>query len=219
MFRYTKIHNNNYMHFKDRQHAGEQLAHVLKKYKDKNSAVYALPRGGVVVGAMVAKTLQAPLNLLIVRKIGHPYNPEYAIAAVFEHGDIVSNEEELSHVDPVWFKKAVAVERAEATRRRKLYLKNKKPIPAKDKVCIIVDDGLATGLTMKVAIQELRRQKPKSIIVAVPVAPAEVVTELAKLVDDIVVLYVPTGLFAVVGSYYQDFDQVTDEQVITFMKG
>ena len=173
---------------------------------------------GVVLGVVVAQALKAPLDLLIPRKIGHPYTPEYAIAAVSEHGDVASNEEELSHVDPAWFKKAVAAEHAEAKRQRKLYLKNKKPIQALGKVCIIVDDGVANGLTMNAAIKELRRQKPKSIIVAVPVASAEIIAGLAKLVDDVVVLYVPAGLFTAVGSYYQNFDQVTDEEVITLMK-
>lgn len=206
------------MHFKDRQDAGNQLASALRKYQGRGVVVYALPRGGVVLGVLVARALKAPLDLLITRKVGHPYNSEYAIAAVSEHDNAVSSEEELSHIDPVWLQKAVTVERAEAKRRRRLYLKTQKPILATGKVCIIVDDGLATGLTVETAIKELRRQKPKSVIIAVPVAPAEIVAELTKLVDDVVVLYIPAGLFTAIGSYYKNFDQVTDEQVTTLMK-
>lgn len=206
------------MHFKNREQAGRLLAEALKQYKGQDVVVFALPRGGVVLGAIVTKKLGAEFDLLIPRKIGHPYNPEYAIAAVAENGDTVRNEQELAHVDPEWFKEAVAEQRAEAKRRRKLYLGGKKPIPASEKNCIIVDDGLATGLTMKAAIKELRRQKPKGIIVAVPVAPEDTVKELSKLADDLVVLYIPAGLFSAVGSYYQDFPQVSDEEVISLIQ-
>lgn len=202
------------MHFKDRQDAAKQLAHALKKYAGKDVIVYALPRGGVVLSVEVAKTLSAKLDLLIPRKIGHPYNPEYAIAAVTEHGSITASEHEISHVDPAWLARAVTLARQEAKRRRMLYLKNRKPITTNGKTAIIVDDGLATGLTMKAAIQELKRQKPKRIVVAVPVAPTSTVAELAQLVDDMIVLYVPAGFLDAIGSYYQNFDQVSDEMVI-----
>ncbi len=206
------------MHFKDRQHAGQQLAHALKNYKGKDVVVYALPRGGVVLGAEVAKKLKAPLDLLIPRKVGHPYNPEYAIAAVAESGDMIRNEEEVTHVDPQWFKQAAAKERTEAQRRRQLYLGGKKPVKATGKIGIIIDDGLATGLTMKVAIKELRHQKPKQIVVAVPVAAEETASELSTLADEVVVLYVPVGFFGAIGSYYQNFDQVSDAEVIALIK-
>jgi len=205
------------MHFKDRRQAGKQLANALSAYKGQDVVVYALPRGGVVTGVEIAKYLHAPFDLLIPRKIGHPYNPEYAIAAVAENGDTVRNEEELAHVDPQWFKKAAAEQRAEAGRRRKLYLGDKKPAAASGKICIIVDDGLATGLTMKTAIKELRRHNPKEIVVAVPVAPADTVKEISKLADDVAALYVPGGFFGAIGSYYQDFDQVSDEEVIALI--
>ena len=206
------------MHFKDRKHAGEQLAEALKQYQGKGTVVYALPRGGVVLGVIIAKRLGADFDLLVPRKIGHPYSQEYDIAAVAENGDIVRNEEELGHVDPEWFKKAGADERAEAKRRRKLYLGNRKPTAAASKICIIIDDGLATGLTMKVAIKMLAHRKPKTIIVAVPVAPEDTVREIAKLVDDVVALYIPAGYFGAIGSYYQDFDEVSDEEVVSLIQ-
>lgn len=206
------------MHFKNREQAGRLLAQALKQYQGQNVVVYALPRGGVVLGVIIAKHLGADFDLLIPRKIGHPDSPEYAIAAVTETGEVVKNETEISHLDEDWFKKAIARERAEAKRRRKLYLSGRKPVPAANRVCIIVDDGLATGLTMKAAIKELRRQKPKGIIVAVPVAPEDTVKELDKLADDLVVLDVPAGLFSAVGSYYQNFPQVSDEEVISLIQ-
>lgn len=204
------------MYFKDRQDAGFRLARALKQYARKDLVIYALPRGGVVLGAILSKQLKAPLDLLIVRKIGHPHNPEYAVAAVAENGDIVENEEEVFAIDPAWFKEQVAKQQAEARRRRKLYMAGKKPIKATGKTCIIVDDGLATGLTMKAAIKELQRQLPKAIIVAVPIASESAVKELLGLVSDAVVLYTPAG-FGAIGSYYQDFQQVSDEEVISFI--
>lgn len=200
------------MHFKDRQHAGQQLASALKKYQDCGVVVYALPRGGVVVGVEIAKYLKAPLDLLIPRKIGHPYNPEYAIAAVAESGEVVKKEEELRHIDQEWFENEVTKQLGEIKRRRKLYLGGKKPLDPKGKTAIIVDDGLATGLTMKAAIHEIRRQNGKSIIAAVPVAPADTVKEIGNLVDELVVLHVPAG-FAAISAYYQDFPQISDEEV------
>lgn len=205
------------MHFKDRQHAGQQLASALKKYKGRDVVVYALPRGGVIVGIEVAKELNAPFDLLIPRKIGHPYDPEYAIAAVSESGEVVKKDEELRHIDKQWFENEVARELGEIKRRRQLYLGGRKPLDPEGKTAIIVDDGLATGLTMKAAILQLRKQKTKTVIVAVPVAPADTAREIGKLLDELVVLHVPAG-FASVGSYYQDFPQVSDEEVISAIK-
>lgn len=205
------------MYFKDRQDAGARLAEALKQYAGKDLIIYALPRGGVVLGAILSKQLKAPLDLLIVRKIGHSHNPEYAVAAVGENGDLVKNKEEVSQIDSDWLKQEIFKQRAEAKRRRELYLAGKQPIKANGKICIIVDDGLATGLTMKVAIKQLKRQKPKAVIVAVPVAPESVVKELLGLVSDVVVLHTPAG-FGAIGSYYQDFEQVSDEEVISILK-
>jgi|SRR3989338_9021139 len=205
------------MHFKDRQHAAEQLAVSLRKYAGKDTVVYALPRGGAVLGAYLAKKLGLPFDLILTRKIGHPYNPEYAIAAVAENGEIEKNEEELRHIDQQWFKQEVSRELAEIKRRRNLYLGDRKSVDPKGKTAIVVDDGLATGLTMKAAIMDLRAQKAKTVIAAVPVAPSDTAREIARLVDEIVILHIPAG-FAAIGLYYQDFPQVTDEEVVELVK-
>ncbi len=205
------------MHFKDRKHAGKQVAIALKAYKGKDVTVYALPRGGVVLGYDVAKYLGSKLALLITRKIGHPYNNECAIASVTQSGDLVKNYIECGIVDPKWIARAVEKELVEVKRRSKIYLKNRVSINPKGKICIIVDDGMATGLTMESAIIELRKKKPKKIIVAVPVASAESVSAVSKMVDDVVVLYVPAGYFSSISTYYRDFNQLTDEDVIMYL--
>jgi predicted phosphoribosyltransferase len=206
------------MHFKDRKHAGRQLANALKAYRRKDVVVYALPRGGVVLGIEVAKHLGAKFGLLIPRKIGHPNNPEYAVAVVGESGEVAVNPLEKGVEKEPWFEAAVKRELAEARRRREVYLSGQMPPKATGKICIIVDDGLATGLTMQAAVKDLKKQKPKKIIVAVPVAPAEAVKNIGELVDEAVVLYVPAGFFSSVGAFYQDFDQVTDEEVVSLIR-
>lgn len=206
------------MQFRDRQDAGQQLADALRAYKGKDVVVYAVPRGGVPVAVTVARALGAPLDVVLPRKIGHPYNPEYAFAAVSEHGDVVAGEGELLHVDAGWFEKELAAAQTEAKRRRELYAAGLTPVSPRNKTCIIVDDGLATGLTMKAAVKELRHEKPKQIIVAVPVAPPETIRELSDLADHVVALYTPSGYFDAVGSYYRDFTQVSDQEVVALMK-
>jgi len=205
------------MIFTDRIEAGKKLAEVLRAYKRSDVVVYALPRGGVVLGVEVARMLGAPLDLLIPRKIGHPSSSEYAIAAVAEDGDIVANEEEVSRVDQVWFKKEVAHQRAEAKRRREKYLAGRPTSAVEGKTAIIVDDGIATGLTMKAAIMELKHRKPKKIVVAIPVIPADTFTVLSALVDEVVALDKPEQFLGAIGNYYKSFPQVEDEEVIALM--
>jgi len=204
------------MIFKDRIDAGRKLARALTHYKRENLVIYALPRGGVVLGAEIARSLDAPLDLIIVRKVGHPFSPEYAIAAVAEDGHTVVNRADVDAVDKAWFEQNVEIERREARRRRELYTHGRRSVSAKDKVAIIVDDGLATGLTMFAAIQEIRHSNPMKIVVAVPVAPPEPVQELKKVVDDVVVLCVTPNLGAI-GAFYSRFDQVSDDEVIELL--
>lgn len=206
------------MRFKDRTDAGQQLAHALGKYKGQESVVYALPRGGVVPAAIVAEALEAPLDLLIPRKIGHPYNPEYAIAAFSEGGYYIANQGEGLLVNTTWFAEELGRQRKEAERRRRLYMANRKPLPVQNKVAIVIDDGIATGLTMQVTVQSLKQYNPKKIVVAVPVAPADTVKKLEEMVDEVIVLHVPADSFGAVGAYYDDFPQVSDEEVITLLK-
>lgn len=203
--------------WRDRGEAGQKLAKVLTAYKDKGAVVYGLPRGGVVVAAEVARFLDAELDLIISRKVGHPSHPEYAIAAVTEDGELVVNEAETVAVSQGWFKKAVQDQRAEAKRRRQLYLGDRKHKYAKGRVAIIVDDGVATGLTLQAAIKDLKTQKPAKVVVAVPVAPEDTATEIEADVDEFVALRREGDFFGAVGSYYQYFEQVEDSEVIDLL--
>src|SRR3954463_14590295 len=152
--------------FRDRQKAGQQLAEALDKYKDEPTVIYALPRGGVVLGVEITQRLGAGLDLAIPRKIGHPRNPEYAVCAVTEDGFLVCNEDELARLSPDWFEVERQRQQTEATRRREVYLAGRPPVSAKGKTAIIVDDGIATGLTMQAAIQEVKSRGADKIVVA-----------------------------------------------------
>lgn len=206
------------MRFRDRADAGKKLAQALKQYQHQNGVVYALPRGGVVLGAEVARALGMPLDLIIPRKIGHPLQPEYAIGAVVESGEIVSNQQEVARVDPEWFRQEVEAERREARRRRELYLGGREPGSVAGKTAIIVDDGIATGLTMEVSIREARRRQPAHLVVAVPVAPPDTVERMSREVDDFVVLDRSPYYLGAVGAYYDYFPQTTDEEVIALLR-
>jgi len=203
--------------FQDRTDAGRRLADVLIPYRNQGVVVYALPRGGVAVGVEVARRLEAPLDLVVVRKIGHPDFPEYAIGAVCEDGHIVTNPQEAASLNEDWLDHAATAEWKEAQRRRRLFLGDRRPVPVRGKIAIVVDDGLATGLTMQAAIHDLRRRYPRKIVVAVPVAAADTAARIRTEVDDLVVLHIPTG-FSAIGSFYRDFDQVGDEEVVALMQ-
>ncbi len=201
------------MIFNDRQDAGRRLAEKLVKNKTKTSVVYGLPRGGVITAKEIAKALNLPLDLIIGRKIGHPLNPEYAIGAISENGEIVGSAE-LAEVDPEWLKQKRGEEMREAKRRHDFYLIGREPIKAKGKIAIIVDDGIATGWTMLAAVKQVKSQIPRKIIVAVPVASSEAVERLKKEADEVVVLEPPETFLDAVGAYYSDFHQVSDEEVL-----
>jgi putative phosphoribosyl transferase len=206
------------MRFKDRTDAGKKLAQALNKFSGRQGVVYALPRGGVVLGVEIAQALRMPLDLIIPRKIGHPVSPEYAIGAVVENGEKVCNEMEVARIDPEWFRREVERERQEARRRRELYLGGMKPAPVEGKTAIIVDDGIATGLTMEVAIRDVKRRRPAHIVVAVPMAPRETVDKLMREVTEVVVLDDSPYYLGAVGAYYDHFLQVTDDEVIALMR-
>jgi predicted phosphoribosyltransferase len=206
------------MRFRDRTEAGRLLGEALHAYRGSEGIVYALPRGGVVLGAEVALALDMPLDLLIPRKIGHPYQPEYAIGAVVESGEMVINESEVARVDPHWFREAIAAERNEARRRRELYLGGRAPASAAGKTAIIVDDGIATGLTMEVAIRDAKRHNPARTVVAVPAAPRDTVERLRPGLHDFVVLDQSPHYLGAVGAYYDYFPQVSDSEVIALIR-
>ncbi len=205
------------MRFRDRCEAGEKLAEKLLKHEDKDIIVYALPRGGVVLGYEIAKQLGAPLDLVIVRKIGHPGNPEYAVCAVDEEGEMICNEGEKERLDEKWLMREVESGKKEARRRREKYVNGVSRASAAGKTAIIVDDGIATGLTFRLAIEEIRRDNPKEIIAAVPVAPKDIAEEIEGDVDEFVCLDVPAVYLGAVGTYYDNFEQVSDEEVIDLL--
>ncbi len=199
------------MIFKNREHAGRKLAEVIrpKIVKGEKGIILALPRGGVVLGAEVSKALGWPLDIIVTRKIGAPLNPEYAVAAVSEHELIISPRE---NPDSWHLAEQTQKERQEITRRQKEYRGDRAEINLKNQTVILVDDGLATGLTMAVAISEVRRGGPRRIILAVPVAPPETVANLKSQVDEFIVLSAEPNFFAV-GQFYENFPQVTDLEV------
>lgn len=205
------------MTFINRIDAGKQLATALEKYKNGDVIVYALPRGGVVLGAEIANSLNAPLDLIITRKIGHPSSPEYAIGVVAEDGDSLFNEAEKAAVDAEWLKKEIAKEQNEAKRRRELYLKNQQKPNSKDKIAILVDDGVATGLTFLLSLKELKHLNPKKIVAAIPVAPRDTLEKIKKEADEVIVLDTPFFYLGSVGAYYKEFEQVEDEEVIQIL--
>jgi len=206
------------MRFRDRTDAGKQLSTALERYRGQAGVVLALPRGGVVLGVEVAEGLGLPLDLVIPRKIGHPLQPEYAIAAVAESGELAANEAEVRRVDSAWFRDAVARETAEAKRRRALYLGGRAPLPLAGKLAILVDDGIATGLTMFAAIRDVKRRRPAQTVVAVPVAPSDTIERLRREVDSVVTLDDGEYFLGAVGAYYDAFPQVSDSEVVTMMQ-
>lgn len=205
--------------FRDRVEAGRKLAALLVKYKNQGAVVYALPRGGVLVAKEIARELDCPLDLVIIRKIGHPGNPEYALGAVTEDGQLVVDEKDLGMVDPEWFEAEKTRQMQEAKRRRELYLKGKEPLSPAGKIAILVDDGIATGSTMLVAVKKIKQENPRKVVVAVAVSPKETAQRFAGEVDDFVAVTIPEIFWGAIGYYYDDFSQVSDEEVMAMLKG
>lgn len=206
------------MRFKTRTHAGQLLADVLAaKYQGVDAVIYALPRGGIPLGFQVAAVLSMPLDLIIPRKIGHPTNPEYAICAVTETGEKICNKSALINIDPTWLEQRESEEITEAKRRHECYLSGRGPISITGKLAILVDDGIATGLTMRAAIRDLKNRNPAKIVVAIPVMPADTAKTLDSEVDDVVVLLIDPHYQGSVGSYYSYFHQLSDDEVFFFL--
>jgi putative phosphoribosyl transferase len=206
------------MRFYDRAEAGKKLADALGKYKGQPAVIYALPRGGVVLGAIIARRLGAELDVAIPRKVGHPVSHETAVCAVSEEGYRLCNEL-LSTVSEGWLEQATKKEIAEAKRRREAYLGDRSQPSVRDKLAIIIDDGIATGLTMRVAIHDIKQRRPAKVIVAVPIAPSDAAEQISAEVDEFVALDIITsGYFGAVGAYYENFAQVSDEEVIQLLQ-
>jgi putative phosphoribosyl transferase len=206
--------------FADRRDAGVQLISRLKEYKDQQGViVLSLPRGGVATGYEIARSLNVPLDIVIVRKIGFPGQPELGIGAVSETGTVVLNTSIISTygVPKEYIEREVSRQKEEISRRVKLYRKGKRLPSLEGKTVILVDDGVATGATMKSAITTLKEENLKKLVVALPVAPPGVVKELEQMVDTFICIETPFDFMAV-GSYYHDFTQVSDEEVVNLLE-
>ena len=200
--------------FEDRTSAGEMLAQKLVELELTDPVVLALPRGGVPVAVPIARALQAPLDLVLVRKIGTPGNPELASGAVVEGADPVFNEPLLKalHLTPDDFAAAVARKRAEIRDRRQRFLGDQPPVSLQGRTAVVVDDGIATGSTVRAALRGLQDRNPGDIVVAVPVAPQDRLDELTETGVKVICLLCPERFWAV-GAYFRDFRQVSVESV------
>lgn len=212
------------MLFQDRQDAGRQLAQRLVHLKDQQPSplVLGLPRGGVVVAAEIARELHAPLDVLVVRKLGAPFQPELALGAVTdgEQPRYVLNSDLVSGlgVDDDYLRHEIAQQFEEVKRRQEFYRRGRAAGPIKGRTIIVVDDGIATGATVRAGIAALRQNQPARVILAVPVAPPETVETLKGDVDEVVCLQAPPN-FTAVGRFYVNFEQTTDEEVIAALDG
>ena len=206
--------------FKDREEAGRQLATAVVCLGLVDPLVLALPRGGVPVAAEVARALHAPLDLLIVRKIGAPGQPELAVAAIAEGNPptvvIDESTSQETDIDHSYVKREARTQRGEIERRCKIYRRGRARLGVAGRTVVVVDDGIATGTTMRAALKALRRMRPAKVVLAVPVASNNTIYELSKLVDDVVCLSEP-GHFGSVGTSYADFHQVGDDEVIALL--
>jgi len=206
--------------FADRTEAGQALARELVKYKGQPVHVYALPRGGAQVAAEVARALNAPLDLIFVRKIGAPAQPELAIGAVVDGGTpiIVRNDDVMRFTGTrdTQFDQICRRELQEIERRRKVYLQDRPPLDPAGKIAIVIDDGVATGATMRAALRATRMRHPKKLVLAVPVGAYDSIEELRGEVDEVVCLSAPED-FGALGYYYEDFRQLSDQDVIDIL--
>ena len=204
------------MVFIDRTDAGRQLAQALLRYRGRRPVVLALPRGGVPVAAEVAAALDAPLDLVLVRKIGVPAQPELAMGAVVDGGSpiVVRNDDviQLAGVSEVEFNAIRDRELAEIERRRRLYLGSRAPAPVEGRVAIVIDDGVATGATTRAALRAIRLRRPARLVLAVPVAATDTLAALRREADEVVCLEDHRS-FGAIGFYYADFRQLSDSAV------
>jgi len=201
--------------FRDRADAGRQLARRLAAFAAERPVIVALPRGGVVVAYEIARSLDAPLDVLVARKLGAPRQPEFGVGAIAPGGMLVVDPQAVSFTGMTDedLERVIRNERDEMRRRERLYREDRSALDVKGRAVILVDDGVATGVTVRAAIMALRALGARRVILAVGVCSREAAAAIGPTVDDLVALVIPEELSAV-GPYYDDFGQVTDDQVI-----
>lgn len=208
------------MRFIDRQDAGSQLAQLLLSLKEANPVVLALPRGGVPVAFEVARALAAPLDLVLAHKIGAPFQNELAVGAVAngDHPEIVTDARLIAdlNISAEYLEESKVAELQEIARRRRVYLGDRQPLDIAGRIVIIVDDGIATGATMRAAVRATRRRRPDRIILAVPVASKHTLRRLGQEADQTVCLNTPRN-FVAVGAFYRQFKQLRDHEVVDLL--
>jgi putative phosphoribosyl transferase len=208
------------MLFTDRVEAGRRLAAELGRFKEQKPVVLALPRGGVPVGFEIAMALAAPLEIVLVRKIGHPLSPELAVGAIADGEPLEQFIDERAVADldvpKDYLDAEIRRQSREIDHRRRLYLKGRAPLDLRQRTALVVDDGIATGATMRAALRAVRRRGPARLVLAVPVAPAGTVDALRSEVDEVVCLSAPED-FGAVGFFYRDFRPVEDQVVVDLL--
>jgi predicted phosphoribosyltransferase len=202
------------MFFENRHDAARQLAPLLKKYKRRNAVILAIPRGGVPIGCYLAKELHLPLDLLMVKKISHPANKEYAIGAVFIEGERIEEGEDLPKN---YIQEQIESIRSQLKKRYLNFKGLKKPLDLEGKIVIVVDDGIATGRTVCACIPMLKKKNPAKLIIAAPVVSHEARCKISTQVDDFICLHTPYP-FIGVGRFYNDFTQVEDADVTRMLR-
>jgi predicted phosphoribosyltransferase len=205
------------MPFRDREHAARLLARELRAYKGHNPLILAIPRGALPMGKILADELDGELDVALVRKLGAPGNPEYAIGAVCENGEVVLRESpDIESIPATYVEAEKQRQLAVLEERRARYTPERPPVDPQDRVVIVVDDGIATGATLKAALTLVRKRKPRKLIAAIGVAPAASLAEMRGLADEVVCLETPPWFFAV-GEFFENFRQVEDAEVVEIL--
>jgi putative phosphoribosyl transferase len=200
--------------FKDRFEAGARLAEKVKKFKNSNSIILAIPRGGLEVGYVITKETGIPLDIILIKKIGHPLDKDYAIGSVGLSGRIINQE---ARVYQRYIEDETIQIQEELKRRYKRYFGNRQPFSLKGKIVILTDDGVATGSTILAAIDIVRNHNPEKIVIAIPVGPMETIKKLELIADEVICELVPPS-FQGVGQFYENFAQVPDSEAITLLQ-
>lgn len=205
------------MYFADRLDAARRLAEKLANLKGRNPLVLGIPRGGVIMARVIADALEGELDVALVHKLRHPDNPEVAIGSVDEQGEVYLNELGREPGLAPYVQQEREFQMTELRRKRQMYTPVKAPADPAGRITIVVDDGLATGATMRAALQAVRRRRPSWLVAATAVAPPDTLAEIGVIADEVVCLHVP-ALFLAVGQFFGDFSQVSDEEVLQALR-